>query len=102
MTDEPTTAPVEVPEDTLSPDLLAQLRKDFEAQLEALKQESNKTIAELNQSIGSLKQENETLRSAMVRTASMPPVDTPKEPTPEEVYNDLVNRCVNRTKELII
>ena len=100
MTDEAPASQQEVSQ--TDSDLIVRMKEEFAKQLADLTAEHEKMLSELNQKIGSLSKENETLQSAIVQSASVPNVPVAPEPTPEEQYADLVDRCVTRTKELII
>lgn len=84
---------------TYSDDYL-KLKEEMNAQFNELKQAFEATAKEKDEEIAKLKEQNQGLQRALVRSAvTDPPAEEPKEPTEEELYQAQVDDQAKRTLE---
>lgn len=98
MTDEPKTPPANAGESEKSD--VEKLRDEFTAQFSTLKQSFETELNALKTENTSLKETNDELRRALVRsatTSSPPPSEEPK--TEEELYKETIAELSKRTLE---
>lgn len=71
-------------------DAISKLRSEFQEQFNTMKEtfaaENKKNL----ETISKLTKENEDLHRALVRSAQLPPEQTVKEKTPEEIYQEKI------------
>ena len=71
-------------------DAISKLRNEFQEQFNTMKEtfaaENKKNLETISQ----LTKENEDLHRALVRSAQLPPEQTAKEKTPEEIYQEKI------------
>lgn len=93
MTEDPQNAPSEKTE-------VEKLRDEFAEQFSTMKTAFESQIAELSKSNEELRAHNSDLQRALIRNATSEPAPQPKEPTPEEMQQKMVEERVRRAKEL--
>ena len=93
MTEDPQPAPVEKTE-------VEKLRDEFAEQFSTMKTAFESQIAELSKSNEELRNHNSELQRALIRNATSEPAPAPREPTPEEQRQALVDERVKRAQEL--
>lgn len=82
--------------DTETSDPIQRLRDEMAEQFAALKQSFESQLSERDSQITKLKEENDSLHRALVRSAmTTPPAETPK--TEEQLYNEQVQELADRT-----
>lgn len=84
-------------------DLITGLREDFQAQINALKEQQTKREEDYKSQIEQLKTDKEALQRALVREASLtPPQPTPRPPekTEEELYKERIEALAKKTNEI--
>lgn len=76
------------------------LRDEMAEQIKTLKESFEASNKEKDELIQHLKEQNQELQRAVVRSAmTEPPKDEPHEPTEEELYNAERDRLIARTRE---
>lgn len=82
--------------DTGTPDPIQRLRDEMAEQFAALKQSFESQLSERDSQITKLKEENDSLHRALVRSAmTTPPTEVPK--TEEQLYDEQVQELADRT-----
>lgn len=92
--------PIDTNEPVIDDPIIA-LRNEFSEQFATLKASFEQTNKENNELIAKLKEENDALHRALVRSALNPEPVPVKEKTEEEIYNDRIKELANRTIELM-
>lgn len=83
-------------------DTLAKMRDEFAAQFKELKDAFEAERAEKDKLIAELKEQNQGLQRALVRSAvTDPPKEEAKEKTEEEIYKEEIDRLAKRSLELM-
>ena len=78
------------------------LRDEFTAQFNTLKQSFESELNTLKTENSQLKENNDELKRALVRSAINPaPAKTDEPKTPEQLYKEQVDACAKRTLELM-
>ena len=87
--------------DKAADDPITKLRDEFQEQFDALKASFESQAKEMESTITKLKDENDSLHRALIRSAVNPqPVDTPPK-SEEDIYNDTINALAEKTKRLM-
>ena len=71
-------------------DAISKLRSEFQEQFNTLKETFDAENKKNLETISKLTKENEDLHRALVRSAQLPPEQTAKEKTPEEIYQEKI------------
>lgn len=83
-------------------DALAQMRDEFAQQFKELKDAFESERKEKDELIAQLKEQNQGLQRALVRSAvTEPPKEEVKEKTEEELYQEEIDRLAKRSLELM-
>lgn len=94
MSDEPVT-------DVTQSDPIQALRDEFAEQFATLKQSFESQISERDETITKLKEENDSLHRALVRSAMTTPVAPAPVKTEQDVYNDRIQGLAEKTLRLM-
>lgn len=79
-------------------DPVVQLRDEMSQQFNELKTSFEASLKEKDDIIAQLKEQNVGLQRALVRSAVMDPPKQDEPKTPEEIYQDTLNKRVERAK----
>lgn len=81
-----------------SEDPITALRNEFQEQFTALKSSFDAQRTEMEETITKLRDENDSLHRALIRSAINPTPSEPKPKTEEELYNEKVSELAEKTK----
>ena len=80
--------PAETPEQLSE---IEKLRNEFQEQFATLKTSFESELKKSSEENAALRKENEELHRALVRSAQLPPQQTPVQKTEQEIYADRIN-----------